>query len=162
MKASDKIKNFIKGKEGLKLEAYRCPSNKWTIGYGHTGANVHAGMKIDRAEADRLFDIDLERFEQQLTDMVHANGVTGLTQERFDALLSFAYNAGINALRGSTLWRKVLANPNDPTIANEFKRWVYGTQNGQKVRLAGLERRRAEEAEIWRGKEAAGYEEMET
>lgn len=148
MKASEDVKKFIKGQEGNKLEAYRCPAGVWTIGYGHTGADVRAGMKITQAEADRLFDRDLSVFERQLTDMIHANSDTGLRQNQFDALLSFAYNLGLSRLRGSTLWRKVKANPNDPTIADEFKRWVYAGG----VKLRGLERRRAAEAKMYEGK----------
>lgn len=149
MKASEDVKKFIKGQEGNKLEAYRCPAGVWTIGYGHTGADVRAGMKITQAEADRLFDQDLSVFERQLTDMIHANSIKGLRQNQFDALLSFAYNLGLSRLRGSTLWRKIKADINDPTIADEFMRWVYAGG----VRLRGLERRRAAEAEMWKGKE---------
>lgn len=150
MKASMKVKDFIKGFEGMRLEAYKDTANVLTIGYGHTGADVKEGMKITQAEADRLFDIDLSRFERELNDMLRVNGITNLTQGQFDALLSFAYNLGINALRGSTLWRKVKANPNDPNIPAEFKRWVYAGG----VRLRGLERRRAAEAAMYQGKEA--------
>lgn len=150
MKASIQVKDFIKGFEGMRLEAYKDTANVLTIGYGHTGADVKEGMKITQAEADRLFDIDLSRFERELNDMLRVNGITNLTQGQFDALLSFAYNLGINALRGSTLWRKVKANPNDPKIPAEFKRWVYAGG----VRLRGLERRRATEAEMYQGKEA--------
>lgn len=147
MKASDSIKNFIKEREGCRLGAYKDPVGVWTIGYGHTGADVRAGMRITQAEADRLFDLDLSRFERELNDMLRVNGITNLTQGQFDALLSFAYNLGLAKLRGSTLWRKVKANPNDPTIPAEFERWVYAGG----VILRGLELRRAAEAAIWKG-----------
>ena len=149
MKASDNVKNFIKGFEGLALETYKDAANVLTIGYGHTGADVKPEMKIDQVEADRLFDLDLLRFERGLNEMLRVNNIAGLTQCQYDALLSFSYNLGLNALRGSTLWRKVKANPNDPTIANEFKRWVYAGG----VKLRGLERRRAAEAAMYQGKE---------
>lgn len=147
MKASDNVKDFIKGQEGLRLDAYKCPAGIWTIGYGHTGTDVRQGKHIDLAEADRLFDLDLSRFERELTDMLNVNGIKGLTQGQYDALLSFAYNLGISKLRGSTLWRKVKANVNDPTIPDEFKRWVYAGG----VKLLGLERRRTAEAAMWKG-----------
>lgn len=146
MKASNNIKIFIKEREGRRLEAYKDPVGVWTIGYGHTGDDVRAGMKITQAEADRLFDIDLSRFERELNDMLRVNGITNLTQGQFDALLSFAYNLGLTKLRGSTLWHKVKANPNDPTIPSEFERWVYAGG----VILRGLELRRAAEAAIWK------------
>lgn len=147
MKASDYVKNFIKGQEGLRLEAYKCSAGVWTIGYGHTGADVKQGLKIDRAEADRLFDLDLARFENELNRMLRAGGVKELRQGQFDALLSFAFNVGTAKLESSTLWRKVKANPNDPTIADEFRRWKFA--GGREV--PGLVRRRAAEVAIWKG-----------
>lgn len=147
MKASDSIKNFIKEREGLRYGAYKDSAGVWTIGYGHTGADVKEGMRITRAEADRLFDLDFSRFERGLNDMLEVDGIKELSQGQFDALLSFAYNLGLAKLRGSTLWRKAKANPNDPTIPDEFKRWVYAGG----IKLLGLENRRAAEAAMWKG-----------
>lgn len=143
MKASDNIKAFIKQCEGLRLTAYRCPSGVWTIGYGHTGTDVSPGKRITRAEAERLFDADLARFEAELGAVV---GHLGLRQGQYDALLSFAYNVGMRSLLASTLWRKVQTDADDASIPAEFARWVYGTQRGRKVKLPGLIKRRAEEA----------------
>jgi lysozyme len=68
-----------------------------------------------------------------------------LTVNQESALVSFVYNVGVNALRRSTLLRKVNANPNDPTIRAEFMKWV--TANG--VRLQGLVNRRTDEANLY-------------
>jgi len=143
MKASESIKAFIKQCEGLRLTAYRCPSGVWTVGYGHTGTDVTPGKQISKAEAERLFEADLARFEAELGAAV---GHLGLRQGQYDALLSFAYNVGVRSLLASTLWRKVQANADDASIPAEFSRWVYGTQGGRKVKLPGLIKRRAEEA----------------
>jgi len=143
MKASESIKAFIKQCEGLRLTAYRCPSGVWTVGYGHTGTDVTPGKQISKAEAERLFEADLARFEAELGAAV---GHLGLRQGQYDALLSFAYNVGVRSLLASTLWRKVQANADDASIPAEFSRWVYGTQRGRKVKLPGLIKRRAEEA----------------
>lgn len=144
MKASDKIKEFIRCCEGLRLAAYRCPAGVWTIGYGHTGADVRAGQRITTMQARALFESDIADFEADLTAELAQAGVT-LTQNRYDALLSFAYNVGLSKLTDSTLWRKMKANPDDPSIATEFGRWIYG--GGRK--LPGLVKRRAKEAMIW-------------
>lgn len=143
MKASESIKAFIRQCEGLRLTAYRCPSGVWTIGYGHTGADVTPGKRIIRAEAERLMEADLARFECELGAAI---GGVKLRQGQYDALLSFAYNVGMANLKASTLWRKVQADADDASIPAEFSRWVYGTQGGRKVRLPGLIKRRAEEA----------------
>lgn len=150
MKASDKIKSFIKEHEGLRLEAYRCSGGVWTIGYGHTGTDVQQGLQIDRAEAERLFGNDVARFEQELNRLLRTDGVAELTQNQFDALLDFAFNVGCAKMRSSTLWRKIKANVNDPTIPDEFKRWKYA---GGSI-SPGLVRRRAAEAAMWKGKYA--------
>lgn len=151
MNASQNIKQLIKGWEGLRTGAYRCPAGVLTIGYGHIGPDVTPGKTITQAEADRLFEQDIARLDAELQSAMKADNVPPLTQGRYDALLSFAFNLGLTKLRGSTLWRKVVADPADPSIPSEFARWVYGTVDGRKVRLPGLVKRRAEEARVYNG-----------
>jgi len=62
-------------------------------------------------------------FAPAVDSLVGSNVV--ITQENFDALVSFAYNLGSGALGGSTLLKKVKADPNDETIRDEFMKWVY-------------------------------------
>lgn len=139
MKTSEKIKSMIKQWEGCRLTAYRCPAGVWTIGYGHT-KGVKAGMKITQAEADAMFEEEIEVFEKQVRPLLA--GVT-LTQNQYDAIVSLAYNIGVGALGRSTLLKKVKANPNDPSIKWAFNKWIRG---GGKV-LPGLVNRRKKEAE---------------
>ena len=47
-----------------------------------------------------------------------------VNQVQFEALVSFTYNVGTAAFHSSTLLKKVQANPNDPTIRDEFMKWV--------------------------------------
>jgi lysozyme len=68
-----------------------------------------------------------------------------INQNQFDALVSFAYNVGTNALKNSTLLKKLNVNANDPTIRDEFKKWVKA---GGKT-LKGLVTRRNEEADLY-------------
>ena len=77
-------------------------------------------------------------------DRLVGNGVT-LKQQQFDALVSFTYNVGTGAFSTSTLLAKVRVNPNDPTIRDEFMRWVY--VNG--VVSQGLVNRRQAEADYY-------------
>lgn len=139
---SESTKDRIKEYEGLRLRAYRCPAGVLTIGYGHTGPDVKAGMVITREEADRLFDRDIERFERQVSAVA---GPVNLRQCQWDALVSFAYNVGIGNLSSSTLLRKVKSNPDNPAIRDEFKKW---NKAGGKV-LQGLVKRRGWEAELY-------------
>lgn len=139
MKTSDNGIEFIKKHEGLRLKAYLCPSGKPTIGYGHT-KGVKLGDVITEEEAEQLLREDLIVVENEIN-----RHNLNLNQNQFDALVSFVYNVGIGNFRSSTLLKKIKANPNDESIANEFKRWVYS--NGK--RLPGLVKRREEEAKLY-------------
>ena len=133
--------DLIKKYEGLRLEAYKCPAGVWTIGYGHT-KGVMPKMKISKEEAEELLKQDVSIVELQVV-----NTVGKLAACKIDALVSFTYNVGAAAFRGSTLCRKVRANSDDASIRAEFGRWVYA--DGKK--LLGLVKRRAEEAEMYFG-----------
>jgi lysozyme len=136
---------IIRKFEGLKLQAYLCPANVWTIGYGSTffenGSKVQQGDKITLERADRLLFDMVNRFETGVKGVVKSN----ININQLGALTSFAFNVGIGALQKSTLLKKVNANPNDPTIRNEFMRW---TRAGGKV-LNGLVRRREAESALY-------------
>ena len=141
MKLSEKGANLIKQYEGLRLNAYQDAGGVWTIGYGHTGG-VQPGDVITREEADALFWADVEKFVRGVNRLKQG---TRLTQNKFDALVSFAYNCGLYDLERSTLLKKVKKNPNDPTIEDAFKQWRYvkGVEN------AGLLARRQKESNLY-------------
>lgn len=140
MKTSEAGKEFIKLKEGLKLETYKCSSNVSTIGYGHTGSDVHAGMKITKEQAEKLFAIDIQIHENNVNKLVKVP----LTQNQFDALVSFEFNIGYGAFKDSTLLR-LLNQGKYSESAEQFTRWVY---SGGKV-SAGLQKRRGEEKRLF-------------
>ena len=131
--------DLIKEFEGLRLDAYRCPAGKWTIGYGST-AGVRQGMSITADEADDLLDRDLQFFEAGVEKAVKVK----IRQSQFDALVSFAFNLGLGSLKKSTLLKKLNAG-DDHGAAEEFLRWCYA--NG--VALTGLLRRRKAERELF-------------
>lgn len=138
MNISDKGLNLIKSFEGLRLTAYRDAVGIWTIGYGHI-QGVHQGMAINGEEAEQLLRDDVAKFEHGVEDMA-----SECTQGQFDALVSFAFNLGLSALKTSTLLR--LHKAGDYVGAEEqFMRW---TKAGGRV-LPGLVRRRAAEAELY-------------
>lgn len=139
MTASVKAYELIKRFEGLRLEAYLCPAGVLTIGYGHT-KDVRSGFRIDSEKANSLLKSDIELIESQL----NALGLK-LTQNQYDALVSFTFNVGFNNFRQSTLLAKIRINPDDNSIMDEFMRWVYA---GGKV-LIGLQRRRLAEMKLY-------------
>ena len=139
-KSSDILVSAIKGFEGLRTKAYRCPAGVRTIGYGHTGKDVTEGMQINEKHAEELLRQDLVSFE----DYVNSLGVAK-TQGQFDALVDFCFNCGSASLRKSTLLRYIKEQKPTEKIQAEFRRWIKS--NG-KV-LAGLVKRREWEAVRW-------------
>ena len=136
----------VKEFEGLRLKAYKCPAAVWTIGYGHTSAAgapiVNPDLVITKDEAEEVLARDMEQYEEGVRKYVKVD----LTQGQFDALVDFAYNAGVGALQKSTLLKKVNAEKFDEVPA-EFMKWTKG---GGKE-LPGLVRRRRAEVKLWRG-----------
>lgn len=143
METSHKGIGLIKRAEGYRSEAYRCESGVWTIGYGHT-ANVHEGQRCTRENAERWLLQDIASAERFVN---HETQGLNLRQEQFDALVSFCYNVGGKAFSGSTLLKKVKANPDNPSIREEFGRWIYA---GGRV-SSGLVTRREAEADLYFG-----------
>jgi len=130
---------IIKDFEGLRLEAYKCPAGVWTIGYGHT-KTAKEGMKVTQEQACELLRGDLRYFEEGVDRLVTVKLLEGMRE----ALVSFSFNVGLQALESSTLLRKL--NSGDYLGAStEFHRWVYA---GGK-RLRGLKRRREAEARLF-------------
>lgn len=135
---------LIKDFEGLELAAYPDPAtggDPWTIGYGHTGPEVKRGLTIDTAQADALLRQDLAKFEtvvnKELKDIK-------VTQNQFDACVSFTYNCGPANFQSSTLLKKLKAGET-LAAADEFLRW---NKAAGKV-MAGLTRRRTAERELF-------------
>ena len=104
MKSSNTLIEAIKKFEGCRLKAYKCPAGVWTIGIGHTGG-VEKGDTITEAQAERFLRQDLAHFEAYV-DGLHVTS----RQHCFDALVSFAFNVGCDALGGSTLLKKIQPN----------------------------------------------------
>lgn len=142
MKISDKGIEFIIKEEGEILHAYRCQAGVWTIGVGHTGG-VTPDMKITKEQSREFLKKDVERFEKVVNETI----THPLLQHQFDALVSFAFNVGAPAFKGSTLAKKINANAPWSEIRAEFLRW---NKAGGKV-LAGLTSRRKREAKLYYG-----------
>ena len=143
METSQRGIDLIKRYEGLITHSYLCPANKRTVGYGHCGEDVKQGMVITEKEAENLLKKDLKKFEQGLCKMLNAEELN-VTQNQFDALISFAYNLGLSTLAGSTLWR-LFTHGDIQGAADEFPKWIYA---GGKP-LEGLKRRRQAERELF-------------
>jgi lysozyme len=135
--------------EGYSLRAYTCPAGKLTIGYGHTGDDVHKGLEWTDEQAKKALMSDLHRFEKGVLSRV----TVPLQQHQFDALVSFAYNCGLTNLGSSTLLR--LVNEGKFTeAAEQFGRWINKGSSFEK----GLTRRRKAERLLFLDMEWSRYD----
>ena len=143
MKTSMEGVALIKKFEGCELEAYQCSANVWTIGYGHT-KDVEKGDTITKEEAEQMLVDELHEYENYINKYVNV----ALSQNQFDALVSWVYNLGPANLKASTML-KVLNSGEYEDVPAQMKRW---NKAGGKV-LEGLIRRREAEACLFQGKE---------
>lgn len=142
---------LIKHFEGLSLNAYRDSAGVWTIGYGstryHDGKPIKPGDKLaSQAQADALFTNTLSPYEQAVNNLVKVP----LTQQQFDALVSFTYNEGTGALEESTLLRKL--NVHDyAAAADQLLVWnkITDPKTRTRVILDTLVKRRKQERELF-------------
>ena len=141
MKPSNECIELVKQFEGFESEAYLCPANVWTIGYGRT-RNVKEGDVITELQAERDLLEELVEFGEQVLRVVDVE----LTQKEFDALTSWTYNLGVGNLQSSTLLKKLNAGDKN-SVPSEMLRW---NKASGKV-LEGLTRRRQAEADLWAG-----------
>lgn len=123
--------------------AYRCPAGVWTIGWGCT-KGVKAGMTWTKQQAVEGLRRELAECEAAVTRMV----TVPIHQHQFDALVSFAYNCGVGALKKSTILRKLNRGDVEGAAA-AFELWNKATVNGKRVVLRGLARRRAAEKALF-------------
>tara|TARA_Y100000052_G_scaffold19495_1_gene19230 strand:- start:363 stop:794 length:432 start_codon:yes stop_codon:yes gene_type:complete len=134
---------LIKKFEGCELKAYQCSAGVWTIGYGHT-KDVVEGMEITQEQAEQMLVDELHEYESYINKYV----TVALSQNQFDALVSWVYNLGPANLSASTML-KVLNSGEYEDVPAQMKRW---NKAGGKV-LEGLIRRREAEACLFVGKE---------
>jgi lysozyme len=139
--------SFIAAHEGFRASVYRDAAGLETIGYGHRlteGESFPSGIAQD--EARRLLAADAARAEAA----VRAQVAIALTQNRFDALVSFVFNVGAGAFAGSTLLR--MLNAGDVAgAADQFPRWNKIAVDGALVADPGLTNRRAAERTLFLG-----------
>jgi lysozyme len=141
MKISENGIRLIKQFEGLRLEAYLCCGNRWTIGWGTTqinGTKVQAKDKIDIEHAEELLKSDLKKFEV----FVNSKIKTQITQNQFDALISHSYNTG----GSDTLFQLINQKENKEKIRFWFEN-TYITAKGKVIR--GLVERRKKETDLF-------------
>lgn len=125
MKVTQSTIDFIKNLEGFRSKPYRDAGDLWTIGYGFT---FHPRTKKPVRETDpeisrQEADVVLEGSLNMLSNAVRKEVKQQLSQNQYDALLSFAYNIGIGNFKKSELLREVNKDPQSPNIPFYFSNW---------------------------------------
>lgn len=134
---------ITKDAENCRLVAYPDPGTgaaPWTIGWGHTGPEVHPGLVWTQAQADAQLLTDMAKSEANVRAVVTIR----LTIEEFTALCDFDFNIGNGNFDSSTLLKKLNVGDIDGAVA-EFAKWNMA---GGKV-LAGLVARRDAEKALF-------------
>jgi lysozyme len=165
--AVDLIKAFEGIPDGdpstVNIDAYLCPANVWTIGWGHAimdegvqlkGAGGKARARalypggITREQAEALLRGDLIPRAAQLSRMLKIE----VSDAQFGALMALLFNIGGANLAASTLLRKLNAG-DSAGAADQFLAWDKARVNGVLQALAGLTRRRRAERAMFLGQE---------
>jgi lysozyme len=125
------------GREGKRNAVYLDSVGVPTVGYGHTGPEVHLGDTWTDIQVEEAFAKDLDEFETAINQNVRV----ALTQSQFDALVSFAYNVGVRAFESSTMLRYINAGEMG-AAALEFNRWhippeITARRNAEKAQFMG-------------------------
>ena len=145
MKASKQCLKMLAHHEGVRQKPYRCPAGLWTVGVGHLiGDGLTLPDSWNRTfsleEVYAILAVDVKKFELGVARYINVE----LTQNQFDALVSFAFNLGLGTLQRSTLRAKLNRGDKNGAIKSLLK---YNKAGG-KV-LKGLDTRRKDEANLF-------------
>jgi len=113
--------------EGLKLEPYRCTSNKLTIGVGRNLEDC--GISED--EARYLLKNDIQNFHEELTERFYFYKY--LEGARKDALLNLAFNMGVPRLATFVKALDFMSQRKYTEAADEFLRSRWADQVGNRA-----------------------------
>ena len=143
-------KDLVKGYEGLRTKPYDDRTGKtitaWnekaTIGYGHLISKEEWETYkngITTAQADELLDRDLERFVSAVRSTIKPQ----LKQNQFDALVSLAFNIGVNHFKTSSLVKLINGEPGS-TYPDKKTAWLAWNRADGKPSTGLTNRRNAE------------------
>ena len=112
-------------REGLRLKPYLDTRGIPTIAMGNTfyenGKKVTMLDKpITKIEAEKLGKVIADRFASDVNSLIKSN----VNQNQFNALVSIAYNIGVNGFKTSSFLKLVNKNPNDPKIKESIMLWI--------------------------------------
>lgn len=143
MKTSEKGISLIKDFEGFSAKPFY-DYGQYSVGYGTACKYSDYKNGITKDQADKLLREKLAEFEADLNEFAKDNGLT-LSQQQFDALISFTYNVGTGWMNSSALKTAMVQNAKGNEIINAMSIWCNA---GGSV-MEGLLQRRLAEANLY-------------
>jgi len=114
----------LAGREGIRTLTYRDSRGILTCGVGHTAAAgppiPEIGMELTHQQALDLFHKDLKQYVAEVNRAVKVR----CTQNQFDAMVSLAFNIGVNGFAGSSVVRDINQHYIQ-AAANAFLMWDH-------------------------------------
>lgn len=136
--------DLLRRLEGFSADPYLDSALVWTDCYGNT-KGVDPKKPRSKAECEALLNSEVSRIAKLILQ-----DNPSIPAGPLAASISFVYNVGDGAYRASTYRKYLRAGQWDP-MCLQLHRWVYITLGGKKVKLKGLENRRAEEYKVCSG-----------
>ncbi|WP_018146686.1 lysozyme [Henriciella marina] len=144
LRTSDAGLELIKAYEGFRSDSRKLADGRWVIGYGHTKA-AREGLTITEAEAQAILsEFDLPPIEEALNELL----LVPVTQNEFDALVSFAFNIGLSQFESSDVLASINAN-NKLKAAWAMESWRKARVGQRDMVVDPLVRRRADEKALF-------------
>lgn len=144
LRTSEAGLKLIMAYEGFRSHSKQLPNGRWVIGYGHMKA-ARPGLKVSQHEAAAILrEYDLPPLENALRELL----LVPINQNEFDALVSFAFNIGVDQFENSD----VLAHLNAGDrlkAAQAMESWRKAHVGGRDMVVDPLVRRRADEKALF-------------
>lgn len=143
---------FISRWEGCVLTVYKDIAGLPTIGIGHLIKNGESFTSITKEQALDLLASDVKKCEEAICSAIRVP----LTQNQFDALVSWSFNCGTGVLYSSTLSKRLNSGFYEE-VPGHLLNWCKANINGKITINKGLYNRRASEGELWSTPDAESY-----
>jgi GH24 family phage-related lysozyme (muramidase) len=144
LRTSDAGLKLIMAYEGFRSDSRKLPDGRWVIGYGHTKA-AREGLQITETEAKAILsEFDLPPIEEALNQLL----LVPVSQNEFDALVSFAFNIGLTQFESSDVLASINAG-NKLKAAWAMESWRKARVGQRDMVVDPLVRRRADEKALF-------------